>query len=144
MGLKPDAERSMKVAALLIRWRDRLDEGPITETDFWQRLEFRLCREMAGNREWAALGLWCDGIRPDTIGLNSTPQIIEGKAWVGIGPKHQEEWSFGMVLPTRVEHRSQIDWDALLPPDDVTGWMSVDRERRRLELEPGLAIRDEA
>lgn len=34
-----------------------------------------------------------------------------------------------------------IDWDAHLPADDETGWLTVDLARRHLLLNPASALR---
>lgn len=143
MGLEPNGERDLQVARVLLDWAEKLNDRPMTESDFWLRLEFRLCREMDGNRDWQRLGLWCDGIYPQVFQLESPEPVIEGEAWIGLGPKGQEQWSFRLVLPQAVEDRAAIAWDRVLPAADVTGWLSLDRERREMKLEPGLAVPDE-
>jgi hypothetical protein len=143
MGLEPDAGRAADAAALLIKWRDWLGEAPTTEDDFWIRLEFRLCREFDGYDEWRKLGLWCDGLHPNVFRLDSSPQEIEGEAWIGMGPKHQERWSFRLVLPTPVHNRAEIDWSSLLPPEDSTRWVAVKAGAKCLELDPGTAVPEE-
>jgi hypothetical protein len=143
MGLEPDTNGTARAATILIQWRDWLDEAPLTEADFWARLEFRLCREFDGYEEWRKLGLWCDGIYAGLVALDSSPQVIEGEAWIGLGPRNQERWSFRLTLPERVDRRSEIEWTGLLPADDVTRWLSVDREAGHLEINPGVAVPDE-
>jgi hypothetical protein len=38
--------------------------------------------------------------------------------------------------------REEIDWAALLPPKNVTRWMSFDERRRYIEIEPAAAVPD--
>jgi hypothetical protein len=75
--------------------------------------------------------------------LEATPQVIEGEAWIGIGPRDQERWSFRLTLPDRIDRRADIEWSRLLPPADVTRWLSVDRDGRHLGSDPGAAEPDE-
>jgi len=142
MGLKPDVARGHEVASILVNWAEFLEASPMSEQDFWLRLEYRLCHEMAGNAEWQELGLWCDGIYPGVFDLGASAPVIEGESWIGLGPRDQERWSFRLFLPQAVEARSEIEWAQLLPPDDVTGWLTIDREAKTMELTPALAIPD--
>jgi hypothetical protein len=38
--------------------------------------------------------------------------------------------------------RDQIDWASLLPPSNVTRWISFDESRRTIEIEPAAARPD--
>ena len=110
----------------------------MTEADFFLDLEYRLCGEFAAVPPAEAPGLWCDGIIPTRWQLDASPLIISGDAWVGGLPGHnsssyQEKWGFILKLYDQASGDS-IAWDCLLPPDDVTGWVVVDRLRRCLAI----------
>lgn len=65
-----------------------------------------------------------------------------GRAWIGIGPSHQEPWDFTLLLGRSFDSPGDIDWAALLPPPDVTRWLTVDPNRKHLTIEPAVAVPD--
>ena len=113
----------------------------MSEADFWVSLEYRLCREFAGMPERRLQFLWCDGLIPGQYLLDDPRPRITGKAWVCNGPR-RAEWEFALLLPRPVWSREEIDWAALLPPEDVTRWMAFDEGRRYIEIEPAVAVPD--
>ncbi|MCE9634306.1 MAG: hypothetical protein K8T90_01260 [Planctomycetes bacterium] len=113
-----------------------MDEG-----DFWGRLEYRLCREFAGSPQRWLRRLWCDGFIADETVANGATASVTGRCWI-CREAAQESWSFTLHLPTPVASRADIDWPALLPAEDVTGWTAVDEGRRNLELRPADAVPD--
>jgi hypothetical protein len=114
----------------------------MTEAEFWVHLEFRLCREFAGLPERRDRRWWCDGFIPVDYNLEGPTPRITGHAWICDGPK-QSEWEFSLLLPRSTTTREAIDWQALLPPDDVTRWMSFDEESRSIEIDPAAATPDQ-
>ena len=113
------------------------------EAEFWPSLEFRLCREFAGMRERDLRSLWCDGFIPEQYFMDDPVPRITGRAWICNGPK-QHEWEFVLLLPHSATSKEKIDWASLLPPEDVTQWLSVDQSRKRIEIDPSVAIPDAA
>lgn len=110
------------------------------------RLEFRVCRELAGLPDGKLRGLWCDGFVPTQWCLNDTEPTIAGRTWLGSGPR-LEEWWFTLFLPQPVrslEELEVMDWTVLLPPDNVTCWLAIDAERKRIEIEPAAGVPDPA
>ncbi len=61
---------------------------------------------------------------------------------MGVGPRHQEEWEFDLLLPGPVESRVNIVWSTLLPPPNVTRWLTMDPIAKRLVVEPSVAVPD--
>ena len=47
----------------------------MTEADYWLRLEFRVCRELAGMEDKALRSLWCDGFIPEVYWLDQSSSI---------------------------------------------------------------------
>ena len=113
------------------------------EGDYWSALEFRVSREMSGIAACRARGLWCDGFVPADYEISAQPPVIRGSVWIGLGAGSQEQWGFTLILPRSFSERDPIDWSQLLPADDVTGWLSVELDARRLEVDPAAAIPDE-
>lgn len=106
------------------------------EDDFWTRLECRLTQEMGQLDECRALGMWCDGLRPEQYALRGPGRHIQGECWIGLGPRNQETWQFRLVLKDHLSKRSEIYWPYFLPPDGVTGWLRVFPKQRFLEIAP--------
>lgn len=111
------------------------------EIDFWTHLEFRVCREMAGIEDCTRVGMWCDGFIPRDVDLAARPSVIEGRVWIGLG-RDQEQWTFEFLLPAPGTMRAEIPWAELLPAEDTTRWLGIDRARRHLVVAPGDAVRD--
>jgi hypothetical protein len=114
----------------------------MTESEYWLRLEFRLCLEFAGLREKRFRYLGCDGFIPQQYLLDEPPPCIIGNAWICIGQESHELWMFTLFLDDLVHSRSEIDWAALLPPDNVTRWLAFDQLGKCLEIDPSAAVPD--
>jgi hypothetical protein len=111
------------------------------EREFWDRLEYRLCRELAGMPEKWQRRYWCDGFLPETYELDSDSPRISGRVWLVDG-QEQSEWSFLLLLPRRYRSPEIVDWGGLLPPENVTRWLAINPRRRLIEIEPAAAIPD--
>lgn len=108
----------------------------MNEKDYWVALEFRLCEEMAGIPECKARGLWCDGFLPDEYRLEEGACSVLGRAWICHGSK-QAQWDFRLKLPSGTRELDEIEWERLLPPSEVTRWISVDFDGCTIDLDPG-------
>jgi hypothetical protein len=84
--------------------------------------------------------LWCDGFIPEQYLLENPTPRITGRAWIGIGRRKQDRWEFSLFLDQATLTREDISWSGLLPPDEVTGWLGVDLDGRRLLVTPSRAI----
>jgi hypothetical protein len=109
----------------------------VTEKEFWTALEFRICGELAGVLDNSVRFWWCDGFIPEP-----TPRgrEIHGDVWMCDGPR-QFKWRFKLKLPRGFDPTSQ-DWSPLLPAQDVTGWLSMDKEYERIAVDPANARPD--
>ena len=110
------------------------------ESDFWPCLEYRVCGELAGLPDRRLRGLWCDGFIPEHYVLDGPSPHIIGRAWMG--SQSQEPWTFTLLLDRPVESRERIPWSALLPPPEVTRWLTIDLTGQRLVIEPAVAVPD--
>ena len=113
------------------------------EAEFWNRLMFVVSGELAGIEECRRHGLWCDGFLADPYSMDGGLLSIEGRVWIAQGSRAMEEWHFTLLLDREPSRTEPIDWSALLPPEDATGWLSVDVVAKRLVMEPGTAIPDD-
>jgi hypothetical protein len=113
----------------------------VDEEDFWNRLEYRICREFAGFEDRQLRAIWCDGLVPDEYELHGAQPRIRGRAWCG--PSGQERWTFMLLLDPAADTRHAIDWATLLPGEHVTGWLTPDPQRRTMKIDPSSAYPDE-
>jgi hypothetical protein len=113
----------------------------MTESDFWSALEYRLCKEFRGMTEMRLHEYWCDGFAPASYFVSEVPPRILGYAWICKG-NDQREWKFELYLPAPVASPDDIDWATLFPPDNVTRWLAVDKDRKLIQIEPSAAVPD--
>jgi hypothetical protein len=109
------------------------------ESAFWVHLEYRVCAEIDGLKQPELRRLWCDGFLPAWYDLGESPRIL-GRVWMGAGPREQQEWVFTLLLPGPINSREAIEWSTLLPPPDVTRWLTLDPIGKRLVIEPTVAV----
>jgi hypothetical protein len=114
----------------------------LAESAYWGYLEYRVCDELSGLRDPNARRYWCDGFLPSRYILDGRQPRVLGHVWMGIGPRHQEQWEFTLLLDRSADSPEGVDWSALLPPPDVTRWLTVDPNRKQLIIEPGAAVPD--
>jgi hypothetical protein len=113
------------------------------ESDFWDYLEYRVCHEIEGLRQPNVRSYWCDGFIPVRYDLDDPSPRISGRVWMGVGPLDQEEWEFDLMLVGPVKSRENIVWSTLLPTPNVTRWLTIDPNGKRLVVEPAVAVDDE-
>ena len=111
-----------------------------TEAEFWSALEYRITSELWGFEDKLLRSLWCDGLVPEEYDLRANKPCIRGTAYCG--QSGQDRWRFMLLLGERTagERAPQIDWSALLPGEDLTGWLSVHARERILVVDPGSAF----
>ncbi len=112
------------------------------ESTFWICLEYRVCGELAGFAERDLRRLWCDGFIPEQYIFDDPSPRVLGRAWIGIGNWHQEEWKFTLLLDRFIRSCASVAWSDLLPPPDVTRWLTVDPIGKQLVVEPAVAVPD--
>ena len=112
----------------------------MTEKDYFAALEYRICREMLGMRDVRLTYMWCDGILPEQAIPSDRPRRITGRVW--FGSSGQECWDFVLMLGRSPVAREKIDWAKLMPPNDVTGWLSLDFKKRVMKIDPRAAYAD--
>jgi hypothetical protein len=113
----------------------------MNEEDFWSHLEFRLCREFRGMSVDGLSLLWCDGIRGEAFLFDDPLPRVIGFAWICRGDQ-QERWRMELLLPPTMKSYELINWDELLPAENVTRWIACDRSRKYLQIEPAAAVPD--
>jgi hypothetical protein len=111
------------------------------EADYWTRLEYRVCDELAGMDDKALRGLWCDGFVAEQFLLDVEPARVVGYAWMGTAPRKQERWTFVLFLPHLARSREDLAWSSLLPPEGATEWLEIEREAKELRIHPTFVAR---
>ncbi|MFD0686693.1 hypothetical protein [Actinomadura fibrosa] len=110
-------------------------DGP----DFWLRLEYRVCSELEGFEDRRIRFLSCDGLSPEHIDLEAPEPCIRGRAWIH---GHQDSrWTFTLFIG-QPRSEAEIDWPALLPAEDRTGWLTPDVAARTLTMSPLASLPD--
>lgn len=104
------------------------------EHDFWVRLEFRICAEFRGFDDEQLRAIWCDGLVAEDYDFSAPQPCIRGRAWCG--PSGQEPWRFTLVVDPGTRSPGEIDWSALLPGAQSTGWLVPDPGARTMTIYP--------
>jgi hypothetical protein len=95
------------------------------EREYWPALEYRVSRELAAFAARRKQGLGCDGFIPE----DRDETRVWGTVWMLVGGR-QERWTFAL-------HTEGVtDWAALLPAENVTGWLSPHPGTRTLVIAP--------
>jgi hypothetical protein len=76
----------------------------IDDKEFWTRLEYDASRWLEGLEDKTLRGLWIDGFLPDGIKDTKHGIDVEGTAWVGDGPRKQNQYRFVVSIPQRMIH----------------------------------------
>lgn len=108
-------------------------ERGMTESKFWRVLEWRICHELSGMTDNALAHMWCDGVRGDIMRPEAGPAHMYGTIW--IGKDGQTAMQFTMALPDNITSKDGIVWSALVPPEDMTAWLSVDLKRKLVTID---------
>src|SRR5262245_19220074 len=108
-------------------------ERRMTESGFWRALEMRICRELRGMTDNALWHMWCDGVRGDIMRPEAGPTHMHGTIW--IGKDGQTAMQFTMALPDNITSKDRIVWSTLMPPEDMTAWLSVDLKRKLVTMD---------
>jgi hypothetical protein len=118
-------------------------EPRMTEDEFWSALERRICRELKGMNDNILRHMWCDGICgamasvPNIVRPEADPVYMYGTIW--IGKDGQTPMQFTMALPDNIASKDGIVWSSLMPPEDMTAWLSVDLKRELVTIDPSKA-----
>ena len=106
----------------------------IDEADYWVSLEYRICREFEGFADERLRRMGCDGLDPEEYDLDAPEPCIRGRAWCGYSG--QELWKFTLILAPTMRSRADLDWAALHPDEDLTGWLSPHPGEKRMTIDP--------
>ena len=113
----------------------------MSEEDYWLHLEFRMESEFQGMSDKRLQHFWCDGFTPTQYFLDGPDHRIVGHAWI-VEEQDQQVWEFTLFLDRTFPSRDAIDWSALLPAEDVTCWVAMDIDGKRMQIEPAAAVPD--
>ncbi len=105
----------------------------MTEDEFWSSLEYRICRELRGMDDKVLRRMWCDGIRGHIVRPQTGPTHLSGTIWIGDGG--QTEMQLTMALPEDISVDNCVPWSDIFPPENLTAWLSVDAQRKRVAID---------
>ncbi|MDA0350644.1 MAG: hypothetical protein O3A10_00350 [Chloroflexi bacterium] len=103
----------------------------------------RISVEVAHSGRDELVGLSEDGIGLSAYLFDTDPTRLEGVIWF-LGDRqpsrHWGPYQFSVDLSTqpRAGYREDLDFDALLPLDGVTGWLTVDLAEMRIAIDPAI------
>lgn len=109
------------------------------ESEFWTKLERRICSELAAMSDPTWRSWWCDGFRPWIV--DHKKREVTGRVWMVHG-MNQQDWGFRLSLRKLSTGTEQVDWAALLPAENETCWLKMDLNKEHLTIEPELARPD--
>lgn len=110
----------------------------MTETEFWDQLESRVTRELSHLDSPQLNRLWCDGFTATSYKLAARPPFISGRTLICKGSK-QESWTFILLLPEPFSSIETIRWDSILPPQEMSRWVTLDLRHRTVQIDPSSA-----
>ena len=112
----------------------------LNDREFWERLEFAATRWLDDAADHGLRRFWIDGFLPESAKNTKLGIDVEGVAWVGDGPRNQEQYRFIASLPQKMLHRAASGF--------TIEQLSLDQGRQVLQLvlaipkpiaEPGAA-----
>jgi hypothetical protein len=110
----------------------------MTEDEFWDQLESRVTRELNNLDNPQLNRLWCDGFVASTYKLDTEPPFISGKTLICRGST-VESWIFILLLPEPFSSMETIRWDTILPPQEMSCWVTLELQNRILRIDPSSA-----
>src|SRR5687768_15690598 len=111
----------------------------MTEADYFEHLERRVSRELAGMRQRELRSISYAGFRLEKIVVTESGSHVAGRVWMDDGSGDQTLWNFVLLLgPTPVE-RDAVRWGECLPGEDTTGWLYLDFDRQFLKIKLSAA-----
>ncbi len=121
--------------------RQTVGRTVMDETEFWLKMMRRVSGELGGMHDDRLRFLWCDGLDPDHVESDSRGVWIVGLATIMGGS--DDDYSFRLRIGDPGVALPEGDWSGLLPSEESTAWLHVDRSNRLLELQPLAAIPDD-
>jgi hypothetical protein len=107
----------------------------VDESDFWTRLEFRICSELRSSDEGHLRYYWCDGLLPGRRARQGGKLHITGHAWIGQHKQSgQELWTFTLLASSDADPED-VDWRELLPAEHLTGWLTLEPGDKALTID---------
>jgi hypothetical protein len=121
----------------------------VTQTEYFGRLEYRICSELRGMRSKELRRIWCDGCAPRGFEVVEGRGRVTGLTWLVFDsprgkkrPHDDGQWDLVLLVETGDSDPSNIDWESLMPATDVTGWLSLDFKNKIVTIDPLSAYPD--
>jgi hypothetical protein len=117
----------------------------VTEEEYFGHLEYRISRELRGMSDPALRGFWCDGFVPEKkFVVTKAGCHIAGRVWMDNGKGNQFCWNFVVLLSRERLKRDDVKWAEQMPPENHTGWLSLDFHNEFMKVKPFAAYADRA
>ena len=115
----------------------------VDEQRFWRELAWRISVEIGASGRDELVGLYEDGIAASAFVFDSSPAHVEGQMWF-LGERAYRllgPYQFVLDLSSQPDatSREDVDFDALLPRNGMTGWLTVDLTEMRIVIDPASA-----
>lgn len=115
----------------------------VDEQRFWRELARSINVEINASGRDELIGLYEDGIAASAFVFDSNPVHVEGQMWF-LGEQAYRFWGpYHFVVDLsgqpNATSREDLDFEALLPRDGVTGWLTMDLTEMRIVIDPASA-----
>ena len=128
-------------------WRASL--GP-DEQRFWEWLEILVSNEISASGRADITGYRFERITVDRYLFDQSPARIEGTVWFLVGDRvrreqrgHSDRYRFVLIVPGQsgVASPAELDFEALVPEEGYTGWLTIDPGNKLIEIDPSVRER---
>lgn len=113
----------------------------VLDKDFYEFLEYEICKAFSHSPNEDTKGFWCDGVSPPLPNYNyfsasfHDTRQISLKAF--IGKDGQSEYELILKLGNRAFNRylKNVDIRECIPNPDKPNWVIIDIQKRKIEIQ---------
>lgn len=108
--------------------------------DFCVQLEYHLTRTFGNSEDKNLKGFWCDGVMMPFIDSQLTKKSVNDKrmiitkAWLGYDGQGEFEMTIKFGQHSLRRYAKGSDLADCLPSEDTTDWITLDIERKTIEV----------
>lgn len=133
-------ETALRHCQNLIERLRRPDEPPISdEADFWLRLGHRITEQLWMSGDNNLRFLWVDGAVPDALLAKLEDALV--LVWMFVSEDNGKSFAEYKVTvsldPSGIENYRNGCWMELLPHPEATGWLTVRRDAKEMDVRLG-------
>ncbi|SDF75568.1 hypothetical protein [Chitinophaga filiformis] len=111
------------------------------DQDFYQFLEYEICKAFQHSNNEEIKGFWCDGVLPFATGHSYSQKSIHDSRKITlkafIGKDGQSEYELVLKLGNKAlsRHARNLDIKECIPDPEEVDWLDIDIKKRRLEIQ---------